>query len=103
MSAMLTLQRRHSKKCQDKDKGPNYLKCRGHCPLRVGGMLGSKRVRKSLKTRDVQRAARRKAEMEEEAPGALAKPSATPSTPFTSNTPNVPLRPSESTAACLAT
>ena len=32
-------------------------------------MLGSKRVRVSLKTRDVQRAARRMAEMEEEALG----------------------------------
>ena len=68
---MLTLQRRHSKKCPDRKKGPNYLKCRGHCPLRVCGTVGSKRVRVSLKTREVQRAARRMAEMEE---GALGRP-----------------------------
>src|SRR5215472_12877694 len=66
---MLTLQRRHSQKCPDRNKGPNYLKCRGHCSLRVCGMVGSKRLRVSLKTRDVQRAARRMAEMEEEALG----------------------------------
>jgi site-specific recombinase XerD len=66
---MLTIQRRHSKKCPDhkhKD-GPNYLKCRGHCALRICGMLDGQRVRKSLRTRDLRRAARRLAEMEEEA------------------------------------
>ena len=68
---MLTLQRRHSQKCPDRNKGPNYLKYRGHCPLRVCGTVGSKRVRVSLKTREVQRAARRMAEMEE---GALGRP-----------------------------
>ena len=69
MSAMLTLQRRHSRKCPQKDKGPNYLKCRGHCPLRICGTQNGKRVRMSLKTRDVRRAARRLAEIEEEALG----------------------------------
>ncbi len=64
---MLTLQRRHSQKCPDKKKGLNYLKCRGHCPLRICGMINGQRVRTSLKTRDLQRAARRLAEMEEEA------------------------------------
>jgi len=61
---MLTLQRRHSEKCPDKKKGPNYLKCRGKCTIRICGMQNGKRVRKSLKTRDLQRAARRLAEME---------------------------------------
>ena len=69
MSPMLTLQRRHSKKCTDKKKGPSYLKCRGHCPLRICGMLNGQRVRKSLKTRDLQRAARRMSEMQDEALG----------------------------------
>ena len=67
MRAMLTLQRRHSQKCPDKKKGPNFLKCRGHCALRICDMVDGKRVRKSLKTRDLQRAVRRLAEMKEEA------------------------------------
>jgi integrase len=74
MSAMLTLQRRHSQKCPDRNKGPNYLKCRGHCSLRICGMVNEHRVRKSLKTRDLQRAARRLAEIEQEALGRPRKP-----------------------------
>src|SRR5437016_14309842 len=67
---MLTLQRRHSQKCPDRDKGPNYLKCRGHCLLRVCGMTdGGKRVRVSIKTRDLQRAARRLTAIEDRAAG----------------------------------
>jgi site-specific recombinase XerD len=66
MNPMLTLQRRHSSKCPDRKKGPNFLKCRGHCAIRICGMQDEKRVRKSLKTRDLQRAARRQAEMMED-------------------------------------
>jgi site-specific recombinase XerD len=69
MRPMLTLQRRHSKNCADRKKGANFLKCRGRCSLRICGMVNGKRVRASLKTRDIQRAARRLAEMEEEALG----------------------------------
>ena len=69
MTAMLTLQRRHSKKCRDRNKGPNYLKCRGHCPLRVCGTSEGRRVRISLKTRDLHRAARRLTEIEDRASG----------------------------------
>jgi site-specific recombinase XerD len=69
MSAMLTLQRRHSKKCQDRNKGLNFLRCRGHCPLRVCGTSDGRRVRISLKTRDLQRAARRLTEIEDRASG----------------------------------
>ena len=65
MTAMLTLQRRHSEKCPDRNKGPNHLKCRGRCPLRVCGTVDGKRVRESLKTRDLQRAARRITEIED--------------------------------------
>ena len=72
---MLTLQRRHSPKCPDRNKGPNYLKCRGQCPLRVGGTAdGPGRVRLSLKTRDLQRAARKLTEMEDRLSGKPRKP-----------------------------
>lgn len=66
---MLTIQRRHSKKCPDKDLGPHYLKCSGKCPLRICGMVDGRRVRQSLKTRDLQRATRRMAEIQDEAFG----------------------------------
>jgi len=69
MTAMLTLQRRHSKKCPDRNRGPNYLKCRGHCPLRMCGTSEGKRARISLKTRDVRRAARRLTEIEDRLSG----------------------------------
>src|SRR5271169_1749145 len=69
--AMLTIQRRHTKKCPDRNHkdGPNYLKCRGHCPLRICGTVNGRRVRESLKTRDLQRAARRLAERDEHSYG----------------------------------
>jgi len=68
---MLTIQRRHTKKCPDRNhkEGPNFLKCRGKCPLKICGTVNGRRVRKSLKTRDLQRAARRLAEMDEESHG----------------------------------
>jgi site-specific recombinase XerD len=67
---MLTLQRRHSPKCPNRKEGPNYLKCRGHCLLRACGTTdGGKRVRLSLKTRDLQRAARKLTEIEDRASG----------------------------------
>ena len=69
MTAMLTLQRRHSKKCRDRNKGPNFLKCRGRCPLWACGMTDGRRVRLSLKTRDLQRAARRLTEIEDRVSG----------------------------------
>src|SRR5215470_11721451 len=68
---MLTIQRRHTQTCPDRNHkdGANFLKCRGHCPLRIYGTVNGRRVRKSLKTRDLQRAVRRLAEREEEAYG----------------------------------
>lgn len=69
MRAMLTLQRRHSQKCPNRKEGPNYLKCRGHCPLRICGTVDGRRIRKSLKTRDLQRAARRISDLDQEAVG----------------------------------
>ena len=64
LGVMLTLQRRHSTKCPHRQKGPDSPKCR--CPVRVGGIVEGKRVRVSLKTRDLRRAARRLAEMEQQ-------------------------------------
>lgn len=69
MTAMLTIQRRHSRKCPHRNKGPNYLKCCGRCPLWVCGMAEGRRVRLSLKTRDLQRAARRLTEIEDRVSG----------------------------------
>jgi hypothetical protein len=75
MTAMLTLQRRHSPKCPDRDRGPNHLKCRGSCLLRVcGTRADGKRIRLSLKTRDLQRAARRLTEIEDRMSGKPRKP-----------------------------
>jgi site-specific recombinase XerD len=52
----LILQRRHSPKCPDRSKGPNFLKCRGRCKLwAVGYDESHRRVRKSLNTRDLAR------------------------------------------------
>ena len=70
MTAMLTIQRRHSKQCPDRIKGPSFLKCRRKCPLRVCGTTSDgRRVRMSLKTRDLQRAARRLTELEDRISG----------------------------------
>src|SRR5665213_1052556 len=70
MTAMLTLQRRHSPKCPDYEKGPDYLKCRGNCLIRAYGTNEhGKRVRTSLRTRDLQRGARRLTEMEDRLTG----------------------------------
>lgn len=75
MTAMLTLQRRHSPKCPDQDRGPNYLKCRGGCLLRACGTTADgRRMRRSLKTRDLKRAARRLTEIEDRMSGKPRKP-----------------------------
>ena len=67
MTAMLTLQKRHSQKCPHKNKGPGHLKCR--CSIWVCGMVDNRRVRISLKTSDLQRAARRFREIEDRVSG----------------------------------
>lgn len=55
----LTLQRRHTTKCPDRDKGLNFLKCRGGCPFRISGTDDKGRVRETLKIRDYARAMRK--------------------------------------------
>jgi site-specific recombinase XerD len=62
MTAMLTLYRRHLRKCPHHSKGQNYTKCA--CPIWADGELDRKRVRRSLKTRDWQRALRKIAALE---------------------------------------
>jgi site-specific recombinase XerD len=53
---MLSLYRRHRKKCGYRGKGREHIKCA--CPIWCDGYLNDKDYRKSLKTRDWQRALR---------------------------------------------
>lgn len=64
----LTVQRRHSKKCPDREKGPNFLKCRGKrpCPLWVYGCEGREITYYSLGMRDLGRALKRLGEINAE-------------------------------------
>jgi site-specific recombinase XerD len=65
MSAMLTLKRRHSLKCPNHNKAPGAKETRCRCPIWADGMVDQRRVRLSLKTRDLQRAAHRLTAMED--------------------------------------
>jgi site-specific recombinase XerD len=51
---MLTIYRRHKKKCEHRTEGRKYRRCR--CPIWVDGFLDGKDIHKSLKHRDWQRA-----------------------------------------------
>jgi integrase/recombinase XerD len=51
---MLTIYRRHLKKCSHRREGRAYRRCQ--CPIWTDGMLGGKEVRKSLALRDWQKA-----------------------------------------------
>src|ERR1700688_3514653 len=51
---MLTIYRRHLKKCEHKSEGRKYRRCR--CPIWVDGILGEGRVLRSLGARDWTRA-----------------------------------------------
>jgi len=69
MTPMLTLQRRHSRKCLNHKRVPGRKETRCRCPLWACGMVDQRRVRLSLKTRDLQRAARRLTEIEDRISG----------------------------------
>ena len=69
MTPMLTLHRRHSQKCPNHNKAPDRKEARCRCPLWASGMVDQRRVRISLKTRDLQRAARRLTELEDRISG----------------------------------
>ena len=62
MPPMLSLWRRHLKKCSHRKKGRAAVKC--SCPIWCDGELQGKRVRQSLDLRDWQRAIKRIATME---------------------------------------
>lgn len=51
---MLTIYRRHLKRCEHRTEGRNYRRCR--CPLHVEGLLGPRMLRCSLDTSDWERA-----------------------------------------------
>jgi site-specific recombinase XerD len=51
---MLTIYRRHLKRCDHRDEGRDYRRCR--CPLWADGYLGARDMRLSLDTRDWERA-----------------------------------------------
>jgi hypothetical protein len=51
---MLTIFRRHLKRCEHRDEGRTYRRCR--CPIHVEGLLGPRMERCSLDTRDWERA-----------------------------------------------
>ena len=53
-AAMLTTFRRHRKECEHRTKGRKYQRCR--CPIWVDGFVGDREIRKSLGTRDWQKA-----------------------------------------------
>ena len=69
MTTMLTLQRRHSQRCPNANKSPHRKQTKCRCPLWACGMFNQRRVRLSLKTRDLQRAARRLTEIEDRVSG----------------------------------
>jgi integrase len=61
---MLTIWRRHTRKCPHRDKGRAFQKCT--CPLWADGYSNGKRTsRVSLKTRDYSRAVKRAAKLDE--------------------------------------
>jgi integrase/recombinase XerC len=60
---MLSLYRRHLKKCQHRKKGQDYTKC--SCPIWCDGDLNGQRYRRSLQSRDWQRAIRKLAALED--------------------------------------
>jgi hypothetical protein len=51
---MLTPYRRHLKKCPHRTKGRKYRRCR--CPIWADGFLGPEEIRKTLNTRDWEKA-----------------------------------------------
>ena len=69
MTPMLTIQRRHSQKCPNHNKAPDRKETKCTCPLWASGTVDERRVRLSLKTRDLRRAARRLTELDDRISG----------------------------------
>jgi integrase/recombinase XerD len=51
---MLTIYRRHLKRCEHRAEGRAYRRC--HCPIWVDGFIGKQEIRESLQLRDWQKA-----------------------------------------------
>jgi integrase/recombinase XerD len=51
---VLTLYRRHVKRCDHRHEGRDYRRCK--CPIWADGLIGGQDIRESLKTRDWQKA-----------------------------------------------
>jgi hypothetical protein len=51
---VLTIYRRHRRRCQHRAKGRKHRHCQ--CPIWVDGIVGGKEMRESLNVRDWQRA-----------------------------------------------
>ena len=64
---MLSLWRRHERKCPKRSKGRNWIKCQ--CPIWCDGDIDGKRVRQSMNTRDWARATRNLGRIEDPAYG----------------------------------
>ncbi len=73
---MLTIYRRHVRECEHKADGRKYRRCR--CMIWVDGFLSNQEIRKSLRTRDWQKAQDRVREME--ATGREVEPTSSPIT-----------------------
>ena len=71
---MLTIFRRHSRKCRHADKGRLYKYCT--CPIAVEGPLGDKYIRESLRTRNWEVAASKAKDMERDSLYPSDKPEA---------------------------
>jgi integrase/recombinase XerD len=69
---MLTIYRRHLKRCEHRDEGRDYRRCR--CPLWADGLLGPNDIRLSLDTRDWERAQEIVRKWEAEGRGPLPRP-----------------------------
>jgi integrase len=78
---MITVWRRHTAQCPHRGKGRDYLKC--NCPIWADGYVnGQRTLRHSLKTRDMARARKRAAELENPTATHDAKPIAEAITAF---------------------
>ena len=75
---MLTIYRRHVKKCDHRSEGRKYRRC--PCPIWVDGFLRGKEIRNTLETRNWERAQDIVRQMETEAEGSQALPEPEPVT-----------------------
>jgi len=63
---MLTIYRRHGRRCPHRNEGQSYIRC--SCPIWAYGELNGERARISLDTRNWTRAGRKAANLEHDPP-----------------------------------